>query len=321
MLFRSDIGNLDAAVSFLGEASKADLALTVKAYEKAYSNVSVLESSSFTILNGERVALVGPNGSGKTSFIRDLVTQGSWDSRELRIGPSMIVGYCAQHQDVFDASETLEDAFLKILPTRKEVFSHVGKFLFGYDDLAKRIGSLSGGELNRLQLARASALKANFLVLDEPTNHLDIPTREAVEEALADFEGTVLVVSHDRYFLEKVADRVIFIANKHLSEYEGGFAEYWRDIGSQSGSGSLKTGTAKLTNRGKAVNRTTSLGGSDLDIATETRIEAMEKQKEALEKRISECFARRDFKVAKGLANELAKHNSRLAELWNNWIE
>jgi ATP-binding cassette, subfamily F, member 3 len=104
--------------------------------------------------------------------------------------------------------------------------------MFGYDDLSKRCGSLSGGELNRLQLARASALKANFLVLDEPTNHLDIPTREAVEDALEDFEGTVLVVSHDRYFLEKIAGRVVFIEESRFNEYEGSFGEYWRDVGS-----------------------------------------------------------------------------------------
>ena len=96
-------------------------------------------------------------------------------------------------------------------------------FLFGWEDLDKRCGELSGGELNRLQLARASALKANFLVLDEPTNHLDIPTREAVEDALEDFEGTVLVVSHDRYFLEKVAERVVFIEDGAFHRVRGQF--------------------------------------------------------------------------------------------------
>jgi ATP-binding cassette subfamily F protein 3 len=325
---RPEIGNRDAGVSFLGEASKADLALAVHGYAKSYGEVSVLVPSDFTILNGERVALVGPNGCGKTSFVRDLVDHGSWDNKELRIGPSMIVGYCAQHQDVFDPRETLEEAFLKILPTRREVFAHVSKFLFSYEDLSKGIGSLSGGELNRLQLARASALRANFLVLDEPTNHLDIPTREAVEEALADFEGTVLVVSHDRYFLEKVADRVVFIDDKRFIEYEGGFAEYWRDIGSRAGSTGPRVGELRLADRGKALGRTKVSGagkdsGKDANAPREleARIALMEKQKEALERRISERFDKRDFKGAKELANELARHNSRLAELWDDWIK
>lgn len=352
---RPDIGNRDATVSFLGEASKADLALAVDGYAKAYGEVLVLDPSGFTILNGERVALVGPNGSGKTSFVRDLVAYGTWDNKEIRVGPSMIVGYCAQHQEVFEAEETLEEAFLKILPTKREVFAHISKFLFGYDDLSKRIASLSGGELNRLQLARASALRANFLVLDEPTNHLDIPTREAVEEALADFDGTVLVVSHDRYFLDKVADRVVFIDDKRFIEYEGGFAEYWRDIGSWAVQGSSKAGAAGLASRAKALGRTNAPGngkapgnanapgkgkdtgkfkgeagkgartGSGSTAKTsqelEARIAVMEGQKEALERRISDLFDKRDFKKAKELANELAKHNSRLAELWENWVK
>ncbi|MBU1079636.1 MAG: ATP-binding cassette domain-containing protein, partial [Spirochaetes bacterium] len=227
---RPDLGNRDARVSFLGEASKADLALRVEGYSKAYGEAVVVEPSGFTVYNGERVALVGPNGSGKTSLVRDIVERGSWDDTELRVGPSMVVGYCAQAQEVFEPGNTVEDEFLKILPTRRDAFAHLGRFLFSYDDLDKRIGELSGGELNRLQLARASAIKANFLILDEPTNHLDIPTREAVEDALADFDGTVLVVSHDRYFIEKVTDRVVFIEDRRLAEYEGGFAEYWRDV-------------------------------------------------------------------------------------------
>ena len=324
---RPDIGNRDAAVSFLGEASKADLALAVDGYDKVYDGVSVLEPSGFTILNGERVALVGPNGSGKTSFVRDLVARGSWDDKEIRVGPSMIIGYCAQHQEVFDPGETLGEAFLKILSTRPEVFAHISKFLFGYDDPSKNIASLSGGELNRLQLARASALRANFLVLDEPTNHLDIPTREAVEDALVDFDGTVLVVSHDRYFLEKVADRVVFIDSKRFVEYEGGFAEYWRDIGSLAVYNGSRAGAAGLAGRGKAVgrgtatNRDTAVGGSKADMELEDRIAVMEKEKETLERRISERFDKRDFKGAKELANELARHNSRLAELWDHWIK
>jgi len=321
---RPDIGDRDARVSFAGEASKADLAVAVEGYSKAWDGVELISASSFTILNGERVALVGPNGSGKTSFLRDLVGRGSWDDPVLRVGPSMRVGYCAQHQETFDPAATVEESFLKILPTRREVQSHLSTFLFGYDDLDKKISSLSGGELNRLQMARASALKANFLVLDEPTNHLDIPMREAVEDALDGFEGTVLVVSHDRYFLDKVAERVVFIEDRRFIEYEGSFAEWWRDLGRPASSGE-KAGkrAVGLEGRGRAVatGGGTADGGAAESRAMESRaledaINAMERQKEEYERKIAGAFDRREFKLAKELAAELERHNARLDGLW-----
>lgn len=320
---RPDLGNRDASVSFLGEASKADLALRVDGYAKAYGERRVLEPSGFTVMNGERVALVGANGSGKTSLVRDIVERGSWDDRTLRVGPSMVIGYCAQAQEVFDPAATVEDEFLKIMPTRREAFSHLGRFLFTWDDLDKRIRDLSGGELNRLQLARASAIKANFLILDEPTNHLDIPTREAVEEALADFDGTVLVVSHDRYFIEKVAERVVFIADARLTEYEGGFAEYWRDVGSR---GAARPGSARpagagaeggIERRGRNT-RQAPANGAAAD--AEARIEAMEREKERLERESAAAFDARDYKRAKAIASELESHNAILQKLWIKFI-
>jgi ATP-binding cassette subfamily F protein 3 len=326
---RPDLGNRDARVSFLGEASKADLALRVQDYSKSYAELVILEPSGFTVMNGERVALVGDNGSGKTSLVRDIVERGSWDDATLRIGPSMIVGYCAQAQEVFDRSRTVEDEFLKILPNRREAFAHLGRFLFTWDDLDKKIADLSGGELNRLQLARASALRANFLILDEPTNHLDIPTREAVEDALAEFEGTVLVVSHDRYFLEKAADRVVFIADRRLVEYEGDFLEYWRDVGSGRGAvPGTGRGDAGIEARGRKASggaraekgRAADKGDRD-QARLQERIEEMEREKERLERESAAAFDERDYMKAKAIASALESHNARLSELWIQFIE
>jgi len=312
---RPDLGNRDAQVTFLGEASKADLALRVDGYSKSYGDTIVLEPSGFAVMNGERVALVGANGAGKTSLVRDVVYQGSWDNPVLRVGPSMVMGYCAQAQEVFDRTRTVEEEFLKILPTRREAFAHLGRFLFSYDDLDKRIDSLSGGELNRLQLARASAIKANFLILDEPTNHLDIPTREAVEDALADFEGTVLVVSHDRYFLEKVAQRVVFIDDRRFFEYEGDFDEYWRDVGS-AGMASRQSSAKNIEDRGRKGRGASSAG----DAGIEQRIDRLELEKQKLEKDASSAFDARDYKRAKQIATELEGVNGRLAELWQRFV-
>ncbi|TFG81392.1 MAG: ABC-F family ATP-binding cassette domain-containing protein, partial [Spirochaetales bacterium] len=324
---RPDIGNRDAKVNFQGEASKADLAIAIVGYSKSFDEKCLFSDASFTVLNGERVALVGPNGSGKTSFLRDLIRTGSWDDPVIRVGPSMRVGYCAQDQGVFDPVRTVEEAFLEFLPTRRDVFAHLGAFLFSYDDLDKRCGSLSGGELNRLQLARASALKANLLVLDEPTNHLDIPTREAVEDALDDFEGTVLAVSHDRYFLEKIADRVVFVEDRHFVEYEGSFLEYWRDVGSllpRPGAGiPVPGGTARTTledrgrSRMKSPNANSTITEKERDI--EFRIATLERRREELERMIADAIESRKFAESKHMAKDLERNNALLDKLWKQF--
>lgn len=319
---RPDLGRRDAAVSFLGEASKATLALEVRGYGKAFGERVLFRDAGFTVLNGERVALVGPNGSGKTSFVRELMEFGSWERPGLRVGPSMRLGYCAQDQGVFDPEKTVEEVFLPWLATRQEVYGHLSTFLFSYGDLDKRCAKLSGGELNRLQLARASAMKANFLVLDEPTNHLDIPTREAVEDAILDFEGTVLVISHDRYFLEKLADRVVFIDDGRFVEYEGSFAEYWRDVG--RGAGALRSSVGKgVRLEDRARSRVAAAGaGESRDrgaVALEAEISAMERRKEELEKAIADAIEERRFGESKRLAGELEKHAKLLAAQWERY--
>lgn len=323
---RPDLGASGAKVSFSGEASRADLALSVSGYEKRYGQRELLSDCTFSILNGERVALVGPNGSGKTSFIRDLIESGSWDNPVIRVGPSMVLGYCAQDQSVFCPESTIEDEFLKILPTKAEVRKLLSGFGFGYQELDKEIVRLSGGELNRLQLARAAALKANFLVLDEPTNHLDIATREAFEEALEAFEGTILLVSHDRYLLDKVAGRVIFIDGKHIVEYEGSFAEWWRDLGRPriERASAYSTG---LDRRSQSLHSSKAPPGQQLarqpDNASaelEQTIAIMERQREDMERSIAQAIEARRFAQAKQLSGALEAHSRRLDDLWNKLI-
>ncbi len=317
---RPDIGNRDAKVTFLGDASKADIAAVISGYSKAFGDTVLFADAGFSVLNGERVALLGRNGSGKTSFLRDLVKDGSWDNGTLKVGPSMRLGYCSQQQELFDPGKTVEDEFLKILPNSREVLGHLGKFLFDYNALSKRISQLSGGELNRLQLARSSAIKANFLVLDEPTNHLDIPTREAVEDALSDFEGTILVVSHDRYFLDKIAGRVVFIEERKFVEYEGNFSEYWRDIGARQIVGGLQAKSGektRLEDRSRYVkNSPADTGNAASTQALEEKINTMERGKEEFEKLMEKAFDARDYERARDLAKNLEEHNKRLAELW-----
>ena len=208
--------------------SQADIALQINGYSKSFGHLELFDGAEVEVSAGERAALLGANGSGKTTLLRDIIAHGAWDHDVIRIGPSMRVGYCGQNQDVLkDERTVLSELTIECGFSRQQASGLLAQFLFRPDDFDKRVGSLSGGERNRLQLAKVLAQKPNFLIMDEPTNHLDIPAREAVEDVLLDFTGTVLLVSHDRYLLDKIATRVIEVRDKRLYSHEGNFSEYW----------------------------------------------------------------------------------------------
>jgi ATP-binding cassette subfamily F protein 3 len=187
----------------------------------------ILAGLNLLIWRGERVGLVGPNGAGKSVLFRLILGQEVPDGGEIKIGPSVEVGYYAQEHETLDGNRTPIDTVRQVgRLTENEAVSFLGRFLFTYDQARGLVGSLSGGERSRLQLARLMLSDANFLLLDEPTNNLDIPSAEVLEEALADFEGTVLVISHDRYFLDRVVDRVVELDDGTLTEYVGGYSDY-----------------------------------------------------------------------------------------------
>lgn len=217
-----------AAIRFRATNTHANIVLRVQNYAKSYDGRVLLDNVNFEITSGERVALVGPNGCGKTSLLRDIVEAGHWHHDHLRVGPSITIGYCAQQQEVLDPRRTVyEEMRAAGATSREQALSILARFLFRGDDVEKLVGALSGGERNRLQLARLMLQNPNFLILDEPTNHLDIDTCEAVEEALDDFAGTLLVVSHDRYFLDKVATRILEVRDKTIVSYPGSYTEFW----------------------------------------------------------------------------------------------
>lgn len=215
-------------VSFTTRVSGSRLALRVTGYDKAWGDRVLFHRAGFEMEVGDRVALVGPNGCGKTSFLTDLVTTGGWENPILRVGPSLRVGYVSQKQEVFDPNRTILEEFERLKPTgRQAVHGLLARFLFGWNDLDQKVAALSGGEMNRLQLARAVFLEADFLILDEPTNHLDIPSREGVEEGLADFRGTLLTVSHDRWFLDQTVTRIVEVRDYGFDSWDGTFSEFW----------------------------------------------------------------------------------------------
>ena len=187
----------------------------------------VLDNINFLIRHGERVGLIGANGAGKSVLLRLILGREKPTLGEIRIGPSVKVGYYAQEHETLDFNQTVIDA-VRLFGNMSEsnAVSFLIRYLFTYQQATQRIGSLSGGERSRLQLALLVLSGANFLLLDEPTNNLDIASAEVLENALNDFNGTVLVISHDRYFLDRTVNRIFALENARITEYIGGYSDY-----------------------------------------------------------------------------------------------
>jgi ATP-binding cassette subfamily F protein 3 len=194
---------------------------------KTFSHRQVLNNINFLIRHGERAGLIGANGAGKSVLLRLILGREQPTYGEIKIGPSVKVGYYAQEHETLDFNQSLIDAVrLGGNMSESNAVSFLIRYLFSYQQATQRIGSLSGGERSRLQLALLVLSGANFLLLDEPTNNLDIASAEVLENALNDFNGTVLVISHDRYFLDRTVDRIFALENSMITEYIGGYSDY-----------------------------------------------------------------------------------------------
>lgn len=196
--------------------------------EKSFGSRKLFSGVTLDIKKGERICIIGDNGIGKTTLLRILIGQETADTGYLKIGYNVDFGYYDQGQRLLDDSETvlgeMKNAYHLYSDT--EMRSLLGRFLFIGDDVFKSVSSLSGGEKAKLSLLKLMLSGANTLVLDEPTNHLDIESKEVVEEALLEFEGTLIIVSHDRYLLTRIPDRILELTEKGIKEYKGNFEYY-----------------------------------------------------------------------------------------------
>jgi ATP-binding cassette subfamily F protein 3 len=307
------------------EGSRADVALQVRGYRKSFGERVLFDDASMDIATGERVALVGPNGAGKTTLLRDIVAHGDWGDPHIRIGPSLRVGYCAQAQETLDEARTVIGEILQFEGMNHDrAFNVLRQFLFTRDDLDKRVGMLSGGERNRLQLAKLNVQQPDFLILDEPTNHLDIPACEVIEDVLSNFKGTVLLVSHDRYLLDKIADRVIELRGGGFAPFEGNFSEFWLSRQAEA-----RRQTARVTTRAKqrepTVSKQSQAGAPAVQVASpavaalQRRIEEAEAERLRLEQRVSAAFTRGDHREGAAASKRLERHRARLDDLYEQW--
>jgi ATP-binding cassette subfamily F protein 3 len=201
--------------------------LRTEGLQVGYPGVPLFETADIELRRRQVVALIGDNGTGKTTFLRTVMGKLDPLAGEVRLGASLDVGYFCQAQDALDSDESVLDEFMAhsgmfVAPARE----YLARFLFRGDDVFKPVRALSGGERSRLALALLSQVKANLLLLDEPTNHLDLPSQEALQEALQAFEGTILMVTHDRYLVDKLATQIWDLRAGHLDVHKGGYQSY-----------------------------------------------------------------------------------------------
>lgn len=214
--------------TFKTDLRAGDEVLTVTSLKKGFINKSLFNNFDLKISREEKVFLLGPNGCGKSTFLKILNKEITADEGIIRYGSNVKIGYFDQNIDKLNTNKTVLDEVWDMYRyiTETEIRSALAMFLFCGEDVFKKVESLSGGERAKLSLLKIMLAKPNFLILDEPTNHLDIVSREVLENALADFDGTLLAVSHDRYFINKLATRTVYLTNDGAVNIDGNYDSY-----------------------------------------------------------------------------------------------
>ncbi len=210
----------------MDKTSESDV-LRVEGLKKTFGDKVLFTDVDFSLRKGDRVGILGPNGIGKSTLLKILVGHDDKYEGNVAWGNRVHRGYFQQDLPLVDEAHTvLDELMASVSFSEKDARDLLGLFLFSGEEVEKSVGSLSGGERNRLLLAKLVSQKANMLILDEPTNHLDIESREVLEAALSDFPGTMMVVSHDRYFLRRIVNRIFVMSSRGIAQFKGSFGEY-----------------------------------------------------------------------------------------------
>lgn len=318
--------NADMRLSIEPEVISGNDVLTLKDVEKSFGSKPLFHHINCNIFRGERVALIGPNGTGKTTLLKIICKKISKNNGTVQLGSGVSIGYYDQAQDNLDITKTIFDEISDTYPdlTNTKIRNTLAAFLFYGEDVFRPISSLSGGEKGRVSLAKLMLSHANFLILDEPTNHLDIHSKEILESAMNMYTGTIFYVSHDRYFINKTATRILEISNNGLTSYSGNYQDYLSQKEKEA---------AITTEKEKAADITE----SKLDWQQQKETQAKQRKKEnrlkkieetitALEERQQEIQNQMAFPeiatdVAKlmELSTEQASVSASLEELYEEW--
>lgn len=310
-------------ISFTGHETGGREVILFEGVSKSFGNKVIFRNVNLRVEYGDRIGLIGPNGAGKTTLIKMILGLDSPDAGKIRLGYEIYPGYFPQIADDSGLSGTPFQMVMDMADLdNTEARTILGRFLFSGDDVFKNVADLSGGERRRLNLIKLMLSKPNLLILDEPTNHLDLESIEAIEKALVDFDGTILVVSHDRYFLNKVVDRYLAVLDENLIPFDS-----YQDYLSANVSQDRQEMAYKPKNQAqirreqnKELQRELKRKQRRLE-QTESEIERLEADKSEISKQLSDPLIYADYNKSLALANELSKIETELAEAYRVWEE
>lgn len=327
-LDKPEAGKKAANMTFQSEKTSGNVVLTVENTAIGYDGEVLSQPINLDLRKMNAVAIVGPNGIGKSTFIKSIVDQIPFIKGEKRFGANVEVGYYDQTQSKLTPSNTVLDELwndFKLTP-EVEIRNRLGAFLFSGDDVKKSVGMLSGGEKARLLLAKLSMENNNFLILDEPTNHLDIDSKEVLENALIDFDGTLLFVSHDRYFINRVATHVLELSENGSTLYLGDYDYYVEKKATAEMSQTEEASTSNQAKEASPVNDYQAQKERQKEVrklmrqieSLEAEIEELESQSQAISEQMLET---NDADKLMELQAELDKISHRQEEAMLEWEE
>lgn len=292
---------------------------------KSFGNKKIFENVNLHIRKGERVFLLGSNGCGKTTLFKTLLGQYGADGGFASLGANVRVGYFDQIQENLNLNNTALDEIWNDYPqmSQTQVRTALGSFLFKGDDVFKEIGSLSGGERARIALLKLMLDGGNFLLLDEPTNHLDTASREALEKTLLEYNGTMLIISHDRYFINRLATRIITLQSSGVKEYIGNYDDYLEKSDEESGKTAPRTkkeiSAAALDYKAKKEYASNKRKLQTSIKRCEQEIERLEVEAQEIQQRLNAPEVTSDFELLTELTQKLENLNSSLTECMEQW--
>ena len=319
-------GDKSMHLNFAPSAESGRDVLAVEHLSKAFPTKQLFDDVTFPVYKGERVGLIGPNGIGKSTLFKIIMKEIAATSGEIQLGKGVTIAYFDQEMKTLDENKTVADELWDRYPKldRFQIHAYLARFLFTGDDLDKRIGDLSGGEKGRLSLLIVMLSGANFLLLDEPTNHLDIESKESLESALKDYTGTILTISHDRYFLDRVATKIVCLSDEGTFMVDGDYSYFlkkWEDAHTVEEDEEEITKTQIVKEKKKTREEQKEARKRKKDLReTEAEIHELEAEIEAMDATLADPATYDDHTVALELSQKRDEAHEKLNALYEKWF-